>query len=386
MPMVDEYFSSIGTVNFVEGRSLTQRQLIDTDILLVRSVTQVNKALLENTTVKFVGTATIGTDHVDLQYLKQNNIGFASAPGCNANSVAEFILSALIAGDYLQELFHKNKKLAIVGVGNVGTRVAQFAEILGFEYICYDPPRENSEAAQNTLKTPNRWCNWQQVLDADVISLHVPFNRSGPYATKHMFSKEEFISLRKNCLLINSSRGGVVDNSALLEHLSNNRTSPWLKVILDVWENEPAINLPLRDLCIQHTPHIAGYSIDGKHKGTEMMYQAVIRHFALQLQPHNPMLKGVEITTINWSDGLGFLQNLKHCILSAYDINQDSMALKRLDSSNIIKSFDLLRQNYPDRLEFKHYLIEAVPRQYKSLMKALGFQVASPILEPSDDR
>jgi erythronate-4-phosphate dehydrogenase len=383
MPLVEEYFSDIGTVSLVNGRTLSQTDLQQADLLLVRSVTQVNQALLQNTPVKFVGTATIGTDHIDQQYLKTQNIHFASAPGCNANSVAEYILSALLATDRIQELINNHKTLAIVGLGNVGSIVAKFASILGIDYVCYDPLQQFSGALAEQDQAKHEWCSWQQVLEADVISLHVPLTTSGSYPTEHMFSEAEFQILKPSCLLINTSRGAVIDNHALLSFLTDETNIQTFDVILDVWENEPNINLQLRDLCVQHTPHIAGYSVDGKRNGTEMIYRAAL--LFLKSRPVKTKIGPENLTSVEWSKNCDFIQNLKKCVYTAYNITNDSQSLAALTLSNIQKSFDLLRQNYPDRLEFEHYIIEAVPRPYKSLIQALGFQVASPILESNND-
>ncbi len=385
MPNIEQLFAEFGTITRLDGRCLQQSQLVDTDLLLVRSVTKVNRQLLENTAVKFVGTATIGTDHVDIDYLKQNNIGFSAAPGCNANSVAEYILSALIAGDRFDALFHKKQRLAIVGLGNVGSRLAEFATILGFDFICYDPPKQFKQTQADTGSfQPIEYCSWEAVLNSDVISLHVPLIRDGLYPTYHMFGKVELMQLKAGSLLINSGRGAVIDNTALVEVLQQSQSSPSIDVILDVWENEPNINLQLRDLCLQHTPHIAGYSLDGKSNGSKMIHQAVSNFFATTTG-HKASRPAIDLHPIQWSSQCSFLDNLKHCIGTAYDINTDSKSVAALNPANIAKSFDLLRQTYPDRLEFSHYSIEAIQPQFQSLMQALGFDIASLAADSSDD-
>ncbi len=368
MPLVEELFSKLGDICTENGRSLNKSKLEKANVLLVRSVTKINKELLEGTPVKFVGTATIGTDHVDLDYLKQAGIAFASAPGCNANSVAEYILSALAVSGRLQKLLDGEAKLAIVGVGNVGTRLAYFAKLLGFKFVCYDPPlaeKQNNKAID--------YCDWKDVLDSDVISLHVPLTKTADYPTLSMFGRSEIEQLKPGCLLINSSRGAVVNNQALFDFLQTQKQRLPLEAILDVWENEPGIDLKLRDKCLLGTMHIAGYSVDGKQAGSQMILESLVNHFELESENNTP-IEG-DSKMICWDASKSFYQNLKDCILAAYDIRDDSKKLSQLNSNNISKSFDLLRQNYPDRLEFKHYLIENIQSQYSSLMNSLGFQI-----------
>ncbi len=261
-----EAFSQFGDVELLHGRKITPESVKDSDALIVRSITKVNKDLLEGSKVKFVGTATIGKDHIDLEYLKGKNIAFADAAGCNAHAVKEYIFTALSEVLSKRELKFKNFSIGIIGAGNVGSKVAYCANTLGMKTIINDPPLKR-KTGNNIYK------ELDEALKADIITLHVPLNKEGIDKTNHLLDYERLNLLKDNCILLNSSRGSVVDNNALEKLIEKKNFT----VILDVWENEPELNPELLKKVYIGTPHIAGYSYEGKVNGTTMIYSALCK-------------------------------------------------------------------------------------------------------------
>ena len=368
MPHGSDFFASFGEVITFSGRTVTAEQVKDADILLVRSITKVNEALLAlNDKIKFVGTATIGTDHVDLDYLHQRNIAFSSAPGCNKISVAEYVLSVLLVLAETKQFTLKDKKVAIVGAGNTGTAVYDVLTGLGITCILYDPPLQESGDTRT-------FCDFETVLHADIITLHVPKTMHGPYKTFHLFNDKILRKLSTQQVLINACRGEVIDNQALLS-LSLENKAPIL--VLDVWENEPNIDkalLPFVDLA---TPHIAGYSLDGRARGTEMLYQSLCRLFNTQtvLKSTDFMHKSnINEIVISHRLTADLLKSLVHLI---YDVRRDDALFRsKVDQAN---GFDQMRKNYPERRElstlsinFTEY-VDHNPRTFD--LSKIGFNV-----------
>jgi erythronate-4-phosphate dehydrogenase len=361
MPLVKEYFSGLGEVTVAPGREINAAMVRDSDILLVRSVTPVNQSLLEGSRVRFVGTATIGTDHVDIEYLNIHKIGFSAAPGCNAPAVVDYVLSCLC------RLYGKSltsKRVGIIGMGNVGTRLAQRLRMLQVPFVAYDPLIDQTLYPElSTL---------EKVLQADIISLHVPLTTCGPHSTHHLIADNVLANLGQGACLINTSRGSVVDNTALMAVLDN-RTD--LNVVLDVWENEPDINWQLLEHVAIATPHIAGYSLDGKLRGTAMICQAVYDYYGLDHTPDNND-PGLEKPAINIDKFADPITALQHC----YDVSSDDRALRGISlakpSVSLAKEFDRLRREYPVRREFASYQVNNLPgvdSECRATLKALGF-------------
>jgi len=253
IPFVKECFSSIGEVRVVGGREITPEVVADADALLVRSITPVDEKLLAGSKVRFVATATIGFDHVDIDFLGRNNIGFASAPGSNANSAAEYVIAGLLDIGQRFALDLEARSIGIVGVGNVGGRVAKKCEAMGMAVYLNDPPlkRQTGDAKYLPL---------EKLFDCDFITFHTPLTFEGPDKTYHLADEKFFKSLKQRCVFINASRGGVVDSSALKSDIRSGRLRA---VMLDVWENEPDIDIELLKIVDLGTPHIAGHSLDG---------------------------------------------------------------------------------------------------------------------------
>lgn len=339
-----QVFEAFGRVTRLAGRSMQASDVRDADALIVRSVTQVDQALLEGSSVRFVGTCTIGTDHLDLEYLSKQGIGWTNAPGCNAQAVVEYVLAALEVlvqrtGDSLEE-----KCFGIVGVGNVGSRLAHTLGKLGFKVLLCDPPRREQEQLADYVSLA------EILARCDVISLHTPLEVSGQWPTHHLLSEAELKQLRAGAWLLNAARGPVIDNQALLAHL---RHKPSLEVVLDVWEGEPDFEPELAALCQLATPHIAGYSLDGKIRGTEIVFNAFCQFFALTAQRAvaypKPVLEQVNL------DSLAGLAQWRGCLSTLlYDPRTDDAAMRRLSSlptSERKAGFDALRKNYPVRRE-----------------------------------
>ncbi|ALG69052.1 4-phosphoerythronate dehydrogenase PdxB [Beggiatoa leptomitoformis] len=371
IPYVHEAFSTLGEVQTIAGRTLKQADLIASkaDVLLVRSVTRVNKTLLADTRVQFVGTTTIGVDHVDTTYLQQQSIGFANAPGSNATSAAEYVISALIILAQQQGFQLTQKTVGIVGCGNVGSRVLAKLNALGVTCLVCDPPLQ--------ARTGNEsYVSMAEIAQADIITLHVPLITTGYYPTWQLIDSHFLRQLNPNVILINTSRGDVVDETALIQRLVK---YPLMNAVLDVWEKEPVINQLLLQRVALGTPHIAGYSFDGKVRGTEMIYTAVCQYFeqnqtwfAQQSMPASALL------SLKFSDTAQDNQIIHTAVSNVYDVRRDSDALRRgIYADDPSEYFDVLRQQYPIRREFACVTISlpATKACLASQLRDLGFQV-----------
>lgn len=263
IPYVSALFDCVENIVFLPGENIMRDDLIDADILLVRTVTKITKDLLHDTPVKFVGSATTGLDHIDQQYLKHNNIFLADSAGANADAVAEYV--SLCIDACMQHEYLKEKKVAgIIGLGRIGKRVAHVFHRLGFEVLYYDPfILEKNNFHATSLETV--------LKNADIISIHTPLTHGGAHPTFHILSDPEFALMKKEVMLINTARGGVFDEVALLKNKKN--------ICVDVWENEPCISLDLLQHAFIATPHIAGYSHVAKLRATEMLYEKAAAFF-----------------------------------------------------------------------------------------------------------
>ena len=343
IPFVREIFAPLGKVLCVSGRQMSADVVADADVLLVRSVTKVNEQLLSDSSVRFVGTATIGTDHVDQEYLSSREITFVSAAGSNSNSVAEYVITAILvlAEKYGWEL--QDKTLGIIGVGNIGSNIEKKAPALGLKVLPNDPPLQRETGDK-------RFVSLSRVLEeADIITCHVPLTRSGPDATWHLFDQEKLGRLRPGTVLINSSRGAVVDNRELKKQITKGNMGP---VVLDVWENEPEIDMELLDQVAIATPHIAGYSLDGKVNGTVMLYQKLCEFLGTEVTSQiDRLLPTPPVPTIELDvTGKADQQLLTQAMTRIYDIMGDDGRLREiitLTNSEKGKYFDELRKNYP---------------------------------------
>jgi erythronate-4-phosphate dehydrogenase len=339
---VDYFFSEHAQIDKCAGRGLRQADLRHCQALLVRSVTQVNAALLENTAVRFVGSATIGTDHLDQAYLHAQQIAWANAAGCNAQAVAEYVVTALLK---LQPaLLNAGAEfcLGIVGLGNVGTRLAALAHMLGWSVIGTDPERQHPQLRQLELK--------QLLQQADAVSIHVPLTTTGPHATRHLFDRQRLALMPAKSILINSSRGEVILEADLIANIEQTQR----QVVLDVFPQEPQISEHLLDVLALATPHIAGYTLEGKARGTQMIYQAFCQHFHYDAhKDFNSQLSACP----TWFKGQDLQQVLLQRVEQLYDIGRDDAALRACLQQGRVAAiaFDQLRKEYPLRREWSAY-------------------------------
>jgi len=371
IPLVNEFFSHLGEVVCLPGRTMTAADVRDADALIVRSVTKVNPALLDGSQVKFVGTCTIGVDHLDQSYLDANAIHWSSAPGCNANSVVEFVYAALCHLD----INWLPVKFGIIGCGNVGGLLYKRLKAQGVNVRCYDP---NLTLAQNPDLT-----SLEEVLACDVISMHTPLVTAGPHPSFHLLGRKELLQLKMGAVLINCGRGPVINNLALLDVLAERDD---LRVVLDVWEPEPDISLELLNKVLLGSPHIAGYSYDGKLNGTEMIYHALCRHRdkppQSSLTALVPPLANNQLRIDELIDKDTTIFSIaKELIKQVYDIAADDARLRALATQSIAgevifgEGFDGLRKHYPIRREFHNYQVhlESIPDADKKWLQVLGF-------------
>ncbi len=368
-----EAFGSLGEVETAPGRSITRDMLLDVDALMVRSITKVNAELLDGTPVRFVGTATIGEDHIDKAWLAEQGIGFTSAPGCNANSVAEYIVAALLELRQRYALDFSTMSLGVVGVGNVGSKVVQKAKALGLKVVQNDPPlaEQTGDPVYESLEA---------VQACDIITFHVPLNKTGPHPTHQLADKAFLTDLKESALLFNTSRGAVVDNKALKDHLGENKLR---EAVLDVWESEPTPDLELLSRCFIATPHIAGYSFDGKVNGTVQIYQALCAHLGLKASwspkkllppPDCPVWEAPD----EYEDPFSVLHQ---AVRAVYPILEDDVRMRgilEVAPKDRGAYFDRLRKEYPRRREFQNtkVVLDDCDTDLKQCFVAMGFQVA----------
>lgn len=374
IPLLDSFFGDIGEIRRVTGRGLSRNEVKAADVLLVRSVTRVNRELLEGTRVRFVGTATIGTDHVDVEWLKAQGIGFSAAPGCNAGSVAEYVLAVVsLFADQRDLSDWSTLSVGIVGAGNVGSELARILERLDFEVKLCDPPRQDAEP-----ENADNFVGLSEALACDVVTFHTPLTRTGDHPTYHMVSDQQLAELHADQLLINAGRGEVVDGSALMRRLEQPDAPV---VVLDVWENEPAIDPELVDKVWLATPHIAGYSLEGKMQGTEMVYQALCRFLGLPVRKKagqflpEPALSKMSFTRNAIED-----EALRLALGACYDPRKDDLRLRRAMKEAADKrpeAFDRLRRDYPVRRECSSLKIQlkGSSKSLQDRFRAMGFKL-----------
>jgi erythronate-4-phosphate dehydrogenase len=368
--LVKEAFADVAEIALLDAQRITADTVREADALLVRSETKVDNALLQASRVRFVGTATIGTDHIDTDELQWQGIGFASAPGSNANSVAEYIVAALLVLARRFGFGLDGKTLGVVGVGNIGNIVAKYAQALEMTILQNDPPLARSSGDPVFLPL-------DALMVADIITLHVPLTKSGPDRTYHLFDEKRIRQMKPGSILINTSRGAVADTDALRNAL---RTGHLAACVLDVWENEPTIDTQLLSLATLGSPHIAGYSYDGKINGTAMIHRALCKHFGLQStwKPKDELNNGGRDPIIIPKDS-SQLDALLAAVRGCYDIEADDRSLRRmiaLPESERVAYFRQLRLQYPVRREFCRH--EVIARNHEAslidVLKALGFQ------------
>jgi len=370
IPYAPEAFGTLGEVRTLVGRDITAADVRDADLLIIRSTLKVNRALLEGSRVRFVATATIGTDHVDLDYLAGQRIEFASAAGSNANSVAEWVSAALLVTAGRRGFRLAGRSIGVVGVGNVGSRVVKKAEALGITVVQNDPPlaRETGDARYRSL---------EDALGCDVVTFHVPLTREGQDATYHMADRALFQRMRPGAVLVNSSRGAVVVEQDLREALRSGHISASLH---DVWEGEPELSPETVAAADVATPHIAGHSFDGKVAGTAMVYEAACGF--LGVEPSVDVLSlrpPPEVPQLVVRGGAEPEDVVRETVLQVYDIRKDDAAVRemaQLPDAERGEAFASYRRNYPVRREFYNIALcfEDCPAAARETLLGLGFR------------
>lgn len=373
IPLLNEFFAGFGKIRRLPGRAIDRAALGDAELLLVRSVTTVDRALLEGSQVRFVGTCTIGTDHLDLDYFSEAGIAWSSAPGCNARGVVDYVLGSLLVLAERLGADLAERTYGVVGAGQVGERVVRVLRGLGWRVLVCDPPRQQAEGGD--------FVELQQIIErCDVITLHTPLQRSGESPTFHLLDAAQLARLNPGAWLINASRGAVVNNVALRERLQQGAD---LHAVLDVWEGEPLVDPALAALCHIATPHVAGYSLDGKLRGTAQIYEAFCRDQGIA-----PMLSLSALTPERWLPRLSIAAGsepawvLATLCRAVYDPRRDDADLRRSlvdDVQSRKKAFDSLRKHYPMRREIEGLDVQlnGDDQGLLALITALGARVIS---------
>lgn len=363
-----EAFSHFGKVIMMDGRSLTNKNVKDADALIIRSITRVDEELLKSSKVQFVGTATIGTDHIDLDYLQRCNITFADAKGSNADSVAEYVFTGLLKVVSDKNISLKEKTIGVIGIGNIGSRIVKLAESFGMKVLKNDPPLERKGIGKN-------YVSLDEVLKAEIITLHVPLSFEGDDKTFHLLNKNNLKKIKSNAIIINTSRGAVIDNASLLDETIRKG----FKLILDVWEDEPSLNINLLNKTKIATPHIAGYSIEGKVNGTKMIYDALC-NFCKNESNWQPELPPIERLDLKLPDFKSDEEKLYKLFSSIYNIEKDDSRIREISNYKLNERagyFDLLRKTYPVRREFSNFTVHISEKEkhLKTILESFRFKV-----------
>lgn len=373
IPLVQQAFARIGTVTVYEGREIAPAVVKDADVLLIRSITPVTAALLKNSRVRFVASATSGIDHIDNEYLRSTGIGFAAAQGSNAQAVVEYVLSSLFVLADQQGFDPFDMTAGIIGCGQVGSRLMAAFQGLGIDCLVNDPPLRD-------LTGDMLYAGLGEVIaNADLVSLHVPLTDDGKYPTRALVDDKLLARMRRNVVLINTSRGGVIREDALKQHIKNYGDS---RVVLDVWDHEPDIDRALLASVAIGTPHIAGYGLDAKIKATEMIYAETCRYFNLprDWQPSEDLFDQ-DRREIRIDRTMSDREAIPLAVLSRYDVRGDAAALRQvleIEPHQTGAWFDTLRKNYPARRGFAATTV-VLPKGRTALadsLKALGFNIS----------
>lgn len=370
LPYWEEAYSSLGEIRLFSGRRPEPEVIRHSDALIVRSVTRVDASLLEGSSVRFVAGASAGMDNVDREYLKARGIGFSYSAGCNADSVAEYILTALYLVAARRRWNLKSKSLAVIGAGNVGSRVAKKAEALGMRVLLCDPP------LRDTTGDP-KYLSWDEVLGADILTFHVPLESGGCYPTWHMLDRNVLDRLTSEQFLLNSARGSVFDSRELKSALQRGRIAG---AVLDVWEGEPSVDYALLEHIEIGTPHIAGSALGGKIRAAEMARDALCRFFGIRSNWNADALYPPS-RSLRPGRGTRGQDAILSVLLQAFDMPGYDSALRSLRSASprqAAEGFDRLRGGGPPRLEFRHFTVDLnePSADLQEIFSTLGFRLA----------
>ena len=365
IPFLKGALEPYAEVIYIPGKQIDREILKDCDALLIRTRTKCTADLLDGTNVRFIGTATIGFDHIDTHYCNKNKIIWTNAPGCNSSSVQQYIAAALLKVSSENNFNLRGKTLGIVGVGNVGSKVEKFARTIGMNVLLCDPPRARLEGKKN-FHSLNALLS-----ESDIVTVHVPLNVVGEYYTYHLFNEERFKKIRRGAWFFNSSRGEVAETNALKRVLDSGKLGG---AVIDVWENEPDIDAELMQQAFIATPHIAGYSTDGKANGTAMVVNSLSKYFNIPLEnwyPGNVPLPAFPSLSIDCK-GKSEEEIFRKIVLHTYNIDEDNDRL-RLSPSD----FENLRGDYPLRREFTSYSVKLKDgtEKVRQMLETIGFKV-----------
>ncbi len=365
IPFLKGVLEPYASVIYLPGNKITRDTISGVDALIIRTRTKCTPELLEKSSVKFIGTATIGFDHIDTHYCEKKGIRWINAPGCNSFSVQQYMCSVLLKISREFRFRLSEKTIGIIGVGNVGSKVEKFARLMGMRVLLNDPPRARKEGSKG-------FCDLETILkESDIITLHVPLNIVGDDSTWHLIDEVTLRKIRKGSWLINTSRGEIADTSVLHSALDNGILSG---AVFDVWENEPDIDVTLMKKAFIATPHIAGYSTDGKANGTSMIVNSISEFFGLPLRNWYPDSLPVPENTVidlrNINDD--YEEIVRRAVFHTYNVTDDDIRLRFSPSD-----FEKLRGDYPVRREFPAYTVRLASGQSKAreILSGLRFRV-----------
>ncbi|NVZ66423.1 4-phosphoerythronate dehydrogenase PdxB [Pseudomonas gingeri] len=368
IPLIDAFFAGFGEIRRLPGRAIDRAAVAEADVLLVRSVTPVSRELLEGSAVRFVGTCTIGTDHLDLDYFQEAGIHWSSAPGCNARGVVDYVLGSLLTLAEIEGAELARRTYGVIGAGEVGGRLIKVLRGLGWKVLVCDPPRQAAEGGD--------YVDLEQIIEqCDVISLHTPLIRSGALSTWHLLDRQRLGRLRPGTWLINAARGPVVDNAALRDVLLERED---LQAVLDVWEAEPQVDVELAELCVIGSPHIGGYSLDGKQRGTAQIYQAYCAFIGqAPVVSLDDLLPAPGLAQITLNADCDPAWAMAMICRAVYDPRRDDADFRRSLTGNVAEqrvAFDLLRKHYPERREIEGLAVKinGESAALRQLVLALG--------------
>ncbi|MFA7229117.1 MAG: 4-phosphoerythronate dehydrogenase PdxB [Melioribacteraceae bacterium] len=367
IPLLQGVLEPFADIIYLPPSDIVNANIKDADALIIRTRTKCNAGLLDGTKVKFIATATIGYDHIDTAYCDSKKIKWINAPGCNSSSVMQYAASALMTLASIKKINLSGMTIGIVGVGNVGSKVARLSEALGLKVLLNDPPRERAEGK-------GKFVSFDKLMkESDVITFHVPLIKDGIDKTFHLADEIFFESLEQGKILFNTSRGEVVETIAVKNALKNKKLS---SAVIDVWENEPDIDPELLNLAEIATPHIAGYSADGKANGTAACVRALNSFFDMGIEtdwyPASvPAPAGPGELTFD-CNGKPNQEILAEIILSTYYVKNDDELLR-----NSIVTFEKQRNEYPVRREFPFYKLRLMNgnEELNSVLRELGFNL-----------
>jgi len=365
IPFIRDVFEPYAEVIYSKGSAITREMVSDADALIVRTRTKCNAALLEGSSVKIVASATIGFDHIDTLWCESHGIKWTNAPGCNSGSVKQYITSALFYLASVHSFRPDSMKLGVVGVGNVGSKVAAAAQAIGMKVLLNDPPRSRKEG-------PEGFVSLEEIFsECDIVTIHVPYSREGADRTHHLVDGSTLYKMKKGSYLFNSSRGEVVDNTALYDALAAGHLAG---IVLDVWEGEPDADRRLIAMADVATPHIAGYSVDGKANGTIKAVSEVSAVLGLPLTQWRPT--SLPLPPNPFIDLTAYPASLNPLELAAIAVNTTYPIIN--DINNFKQNpqlFESLRDNYWKRREFSSYTVECKEKESTEMLRKLGFNV-----------